>query len=186
MLKEYFYESAEVKKKFIDENEKLLKEAVNWIIDALKKENKIMICGNGGSAADAQHFAAELVVRYKQNRAALPAIALTTDTSVLTAVGNDFSFETIFERQIEALGKEGDILIAISTSGNSKNVVRAVSKAKKMGIKTIGLLGKGGGKLKDLVDLALIVPSDNTARIQECHETIIHTICEEIERRLFQ
>ncbi len=185
MLKDYFYESAEIKEKFIDENEELLGRAIDWIENALKGGNKMLICGNGGSAADAQHFAAELVVRYKKNRSALPAIALTTDTSILTAGGNDFGFETIFERQVEALGKEGDVLIAISTSGNSENVIRAVEKAKERGIKTIGLLGKGGGELKDIVDLALVAPSDNTARIQECHETIIHTICEEIEKRLF-
>ncbi|WP_456420253.1 D-sedoheptulose 7-phosphate isomerase [Methanocaldococcus infernus] len=184
-MKDYFKESAEIKIKFIEENEEKLKEAIEKIIEALERGNKILICGNGGSAADAQHFAAELVGRFKLERKGLPAIALTTDTSILTAIGNDYSFDNIFERQVEALGKEGDVLIGISTSGNSENVIRAVKKAKELNIYTIGLLGKGGGKLKDLVDLALIVPSNNTPRIQECHVTIYHVICEEVEKRLF-
>ncbi len=180
-IKDYFEESARVKLEFIERNAEKMERAISTIRESLKAGNKILICGNGGSAADAQHFAAELVVRYKKNRKALPAIALTTDTSILTAGGNDFGFETIFERQVEALGNSGDVLIAISTSGNSENVIRAVKKARDMKIRTIGFLGNGGGKLADLVDIALIVPSDNTPRIQECHETIMHTICEEIE-----
>ncbi|XRO77017.1 D-sedoheptulose 7-phosphate isomerase [Methanocaldococcus sp. 10A] len=183
-MKKYFEESANVKIKFIEENEEKLKKAIEIILEALKNGNKILICGNGGSAADAQHFAAEIVGRFKLERKGFPAIALTTDTSILTAIGNDYGFEKIFERQVEALGKKGDVLIGISTSGNSENVIRAVNKAKEMGIYTIGLLGKGGGKLKDIVDLALIVPSDNTPRIQECHLTIYHVICEEVEKRL--
>ncbi|ACX71924.1 phosphoheptose isomerase [Methanocaldococcus vulcanius M7] len=184
-MKKYFEESANVKLKFIEENEEKLKKAIEVIYNALKNGNKILICGNGGSAADSQHFAAEIVGRFKLERKGLPAIALTTDTSILTAIGNDYGFDKIFERQVEALGKEGDVLVGISTSGNSENVIKAVNKAKEMGIYTIGLLGKGGGKLKDIVDLALIVPSNNTARIQECHLTIYHVICEEVEKRLF-
>lgn len=183
-MKKYFEESANVKLKFIEENEGKLKKAIEIILETLKNGNKILICGNGGSAADSQHFAAEIVGRFKLERRGLPAIALTTDTSILTAIGNDYGFEKIFERQVEALGEEGDVLIGISTSGNSENVIRAVNKAKEMGIYTIGLLGKGGGKLKDIVDLALIVPSNDTARIQECHLTIYHVICEEVEKRL--
>ncbi|WP_456374022.1 D-sedoheptulose 7-phosphate isomerase [Methanocaldococcus sp.] len=183
-MKKYFEESANVKLKFIEENEEKLEKAIKIILEALKKGNKILICGNGGSAADSQHFAAEIVGRFKLERKGFPAIALTTDTSILTAIGNDYGFEKIFERQVEALGKKEDVLIGISTSGNSENVIRAVNKAKEMGIYTIGLLGKGGGKLKDIVDLALIVPSNDTARIQECHLTIYHVICEEVEKRL--
>ncbi|CAB3289303.1 putative phosphoheptose isomerase [Methanocaldococcus lauensis] len=183
-MKKYFEESANVKLKFIEENEEKLEKAIEIISKALKNGNKILICGNGGSAADSQHFAAEIVGRFKLERKGLPAIALTTDTSILTAIGNDYGFEKIFERQVEALGKKGDVLIGISTSGNSENVIRAVNKAKEMGIYTIGLLGKGGGKLKDIVDLALIVPSNDTARIQECHLTIYHVICEEVEKKL--
>ncbi len=184
-MRKYFEDSANVKLKFIEENEEKLKKAIDVIYNALKNGNKILICGNGGSAADSQHFAAEIVGRFKLERKGMPAIALTTDTSILTAIGNDYGFDRIFERQVEALGKEGDVLVGISTSGNSENVIKAVNKAKEMGIYTIGLLGKSGGKLKDIVDLALIVPSNDTARIQECHLTIYHVICEEVEERLF-
>jgi len=146
--------------------------------------SKLLIAGNGGSAADSQHFAAEIVGRYKKERRGYPAIALTTDTSILTAWGNDYDFESVFSRQIESLGQQGDIFLGISTSGNSKNVILAVKKAKEMGMITIGLLGNNGGNLKDLVDMSIIVPSTNTARIQEVHITIIHILCEEIEHEL--
>ncbi len=185
-LKEYFEESCKVKLDFIEKNQENLEKAIVIISKCLKRGNKILICGNGGSAADSQHFAAELVGRFKLERKGLSAIALTTDTSILTAIGNDYGFDKIFERQVEALGKEGDVLVGISTSGNSENVIKAVKKAKEIGIYTIGLLGKSGGKLKDLVDLSLIVPSGNTPRIQECHLTIYHIICEEVEKRLFE
>ncbi|MCK5077119.1 MAG: D-sedoheptulose 7-phosphate isomerase, partial [Calditrichia bacterium] len=153
----------------------------------LKAGNKILICGNGGSAADAQHIAAELVVRLKStfDRPAIPAIALTVNTSVLTAGANDYGFETIFSRQIEALANPGDVLIAISTSGNSKNIIMAVEQAKLKGIASIGFLGTEGGKMKDLVDYSLIVPSDNTAYIQESHISIGHILCDIIEQELF-
>jgi D-sedoheptulose 7-phosphate isomerase len=152
---------------------------------ALKGGNKMLVCGNGGSAADAQHFAAELVGMFNKRRAPLPAIALTTNTSVLTAVGNDFGFDHVFERQVEALGRKGDVLFALSTSGNSPNVLLAVEKAKAMGVYTIGLLGKGGGKIGKAVDLAIIVPSSDTPRIQECHLITYHAISEKIEEDLF-
>ncbi|MEW6676319.1 MAG: D-sedoheptulose 7-phosphate isomerase [Pseudomonadota bacterium] len=144
---------------------------------ALQAGHKIMLCGNGGSAADAQHIAAELVCRFESTRRGLPAIALTTDTSALTAIGNDFGFERIFARQVEALGQPGDILIALSTSGNSTNVTAAVAKAREMGIATLGLLGKDGGELLGRLDQALVVPTDSTARIQECHILIGHIWC---------
>lgn len=154
-----------------------LKEICQREIKALKSGNKILIAGNGGSAADAQHFAAELVGRFETERKGLPAIALTTDTSILTSVGNDYSYDHIFARQVEALALPGDIFIGISTSGNSENIVCAVEKAKKEGLFVIGLLGKDGGRLKDICDEVLIVPSDKTARIQELHEMCIHIMC---------
>jgi len=151
------------------------------IIPVLKAGNKLLICGNGGSAADAQHFAAELVGRYKTERNGLPAIALTTDTSVLTAIANDYGYERVFSRQVEALGAKGDLLFLISTSGNSPNLLKAAEKAKTIGIRTIGLLGRGGGKLKNMCDLVFVVPSDNTPRIQEIHSLLIHIICEVVD-----
>src|SRR3989344_3809557 len=151
-------------------------------IAALGNGNKLLVAGNGGSAADAQHFAAELVGRFKKERRALPAIALTTDTSTLTAIGNDHGFYKIFSRQIEALGAEGDLLICISTSGNSENVIAAAKEAKKKGMKTLCLLGKDGGSLKDIADLSLVINSDNTPRIQESHILIIHILCDIIEQ----
>jgi D-sedoheptulose 7-phosphate isomerase len=146
-----------------------------------------MLCGNGGSAADSQHIATELVVRLtsKLDRKALPAMALTTNTSTLTAAGNDYGFDSIFARQVEAFGKAGDMLIGISTSGNSPNVVKAVQTASSNGIHTVGFLGGDGGQLKDLVDLALIIPHSNTGRIQEGHISAGHIFCDIIERELF-
>lgn len=142
---------------------------------------KLISCGNGGSAADAQHFAAELTGRYLGDRPALPAVALNTDTSALTSIANDYGFEFVFSRQIEALGNKGDILFAISTSGNSANVMRAVEQARERGIYTVGLLGKDGGQLKEMVDQALVVNAQSTARIQEAHILILHLLCEGFE-----
>ncbi len=159
----------------------LIEKAVLRIKETLKSGGKVLLCGNGGSAADAQHIACEFIEKVKVTRNPLPAIALTTDTSILTAVSNDESFDEVFARQIRAIGKKGDCLIAITTSGKSPNVIRAIETAKGMGIYTIGLLGKGGGKAKELVDLAIVVPSDDTARIQESHITIGHIIAEIIE-----
>ena len=151
--------------------------AGEFIVSTLKTGNKILLFGNGGSAGDAQHIAAELTGRYKTERQGLAAIALTTDTSVLTAIGNDYGFDRIFDRQVEALGREGDLLIGISTSGNSRNVLRALAYAKDNGMNTIGLSGKGGGDMRPLCDINLIVPSDDTARIQEMHILIGHILC---------
>jgi D-sedoheptulose 7-phosphate isomerase len=157
------------------------------LAEALKKGGKILFCGNGGSAADSQHLVAELVIRYRSsvNRAAIPAIALTVDPSIMTAGGNDIGFENIFAREVEAYGRKGDVLVGISTSGNSENVFRAIRQAKKQGLITIGLLGAGGGKIAEECDLKVTVQSDKTARIQECHILIGHIWCEMIEEELF-
>ena len=148
---------------------------------SLEAGGKIIFIGNGGSAADAQHLAAELVGRFRKNRGGLAAIALTTDTSILTAVGNDFGFDQIFSRQIEALAKKEDLLVGISTSGKSKNIIKAIEKAKAIGLKIVGLLGKDGGDIKDLVDVDLTISLDNTQSIQEMHILAGHTICEIVE-----
>lgn len=160
-------------------------EVAGMLVDAYRQRKKVLICGNGGSAADAQHMAAELVGRFKMERQALGAIALSTDTSILTAIGNDYGFDDIFSRQIEALTSSGDIVIGISTSGNSPNVLKGMVKAKEKWAVTIGLTGGDGGKLKDLADVCIIVPSSNTPRIQEAHITIIHIICLLVEKTLF-
>ena len=154
------------------------------IWDALKRGNKILLCGNGGSAADAQHIAAELVGRYEQQRRAFPAVSLTTDTSALTSIGNDYGFEEIFARQVEALAVSGDVLIAISTSGKSANVIKAADQARAIGCKTIALSGCSGEPLSSRCDLAVVVPSDRTSRVQEGHITIGHIWCEIVEANL--
>lgn len=157
------------------------------LAEASKKGGKIMFCGNGGSAADSQHLAAELIIRFRGNvnRASIPAMALTVDPSIMTAGGNDIGFENVFAREVEGYGREGDVLVGISTSGNSENVLRAFYQAKKQGITTIGLLGCGGGKIKELCDDFVDVPSKVTARIQECHILIGHIWCEIMEEYLF-
>ncbi len=154
------------------------------LAQSLANGGTIFWCGNGGSASDSQHLAAELVGRFKKNRRALRSVSLTTDTSILTCVANDYSYDDIFVRQLEALGRAGDVLIGISTSGNSENVLRALRSSKEMGIKTVALSGKGGGLAKDLVDHALVIPSQTTARIQEFHILIGHILCELIEQEL--
>jgi D-sedoheptulose 7-phosphate isomerase len=171
--------------------EKILPEQVALGIVAmtncLRAGGKVMACGNGGSAADAQHFAAELIGRFERERQELAAIALTTDTSILTAVGNDYSYDEIFAKQVRGLGKKGDILIGISTSGNSKNVVRAIEAAKKMGIQIIALTGNGGGKIASLLDANdthLCAPSTRTARIQETHLVLLHALCDGVDHLL--
>ena len=158
-----------------------IKKACETAVATLKVGGKILLCGNGGSAADAQHIAAELTGRYKTERGALAGIALTTDTSALTAIGNDYGYEFVFSRQLEALGRKGDLLIAISTSGNSGNVVKALELARKIGIKTIGLSGRTGGAMNELCELNLVVPSNDTPRIQEMHIMIGHIICQAID-----
>ena len=158
-----------------------IKKACETAVATLKAGGKILLCGNGGSAADAQHIAAELTGRYKTERGALAGIALTTDTSALTAIGNDYGYEFVFSRQLEALGRKGDLLIAISTSGNSGNVIKALELARKIGIKTIGLSGRTGGAMNELCELNLVVPSNDTPRIQEMHIMIGHIICQAID-----
>jgi len=151
---------------------------------ALQAGNKLLFCGNGGSAADSQHLAAELTGRFIQDRRPLAAMALSTDTSALTCIANDYTFDEVFARQVQALGRAGDVLVAISTSGNSRNVIRAVEEARKLGMPVLGLLGRDGGALKPMCDLALVVPSPVTARIQEAHILIGHTLCGLIEQQL--
>jgi len=158
--------------------EKDIQAVAKIVVDTLKNGNKVLICGNGGSAADAQHFAAELTGRYKTERRGLPGIALTTDTSALTAIGNDYGYDRVFDRQTEALASSGDLLIGISTSGNSKNVISALKLAKEIGCSTIGLTGRDGGDMNNVCDVNLVVPSNNTPRIQEMHILFIHTICQ--------
>ncbi|MGC8705387.1 MAG: D-sedoheptulose 7-phosphate isomerase [Athalassotoga sp.] len=182
-IKSRLLESANVKTKVSQDKEllqKIMSSAVK-MAEALKDGKKILVCGNGGSAADAQHIAAELVGKFMKERIALPAIALNTNTSVITAIGNDYSYDDIFSRQIEAFSNAGDILIGISTSGNSKNVLKAFEVAKQRSIMTIALTGQSGGKMKDMVDVLINVPSNLTPRIQEAHITIGHIMCEIIE-----
>lgn len=162
-----------------------IEQAVTLCVDALKGGKKILLAGNGGSAADAQHWAGELASRFYYDRPGLPAIALTTDTSVLTAIGNDYGYDYTFARQIEALGQAGDVFIALSTSGNSPNIVRAVSTAKARGLHVIGFTGQGGGQLAPLTDLCFRVPSSETPRIQEGHEFIGHLLCGLVETGMF-
>jgi len=184
MIKDYIQESIELRSSLLQDEQFL--QAFDKVIaladTCLQNGNTFLIAGNGGSAADAQHFAAEIVGRYKIERKAYGAIALTTDTSAITSIGNDYSFDNIFSRQIEALGKSGDIFYGISTSGNSQNIINAIQKANEMEIQTVCLLGKDGGKLKGITQHALVVPSDNTPRIQEVHLMLIHILCEEIEK----
>ncbi len=180
-----FEESFEVKERFLKENLSKLLEGVQLIARAFQSGNKLFFFGNGGSAADAQHLAAEFVNRYILQRSPLPAIALTTDTSILTSVSNDLSFDEIFSKQLRALGRRGDVAIGISTSGNSSNVIRAFEVAKEMGMKTVALTGNDGGRLSKISDLSLIVPSSSTPRIQEAHILIGHLLCEMVEQILF-
>ena len=177
-------ESATLKVHVAETQGAIIQSMIECIWESMQQGGKLLICGNGGSAADAQHLATECMVRLEAERTPLPAIALTTDTSLLTAAGNDYGFETIFARQVAGLGRPGDVLMAISTSGNSPNVVRAVEEAHRRGLRTLGLLGRDGGRLKDIVHIALVVPSSNTQRIQEVHITIGHILCGTLERRI--
>ncbi|UCH64831.1 MAG: SIS domain-containing protein [Ignavibacterium sp.] len=180
-------ESSETKLKIERDCKEDILTAVDQLVTSFRSGNKLLLCGNGGSAADCQHIAAELVIRLAHDikRPALPAIALTTDTSNLTAGGNDIGFDNVFARSIEGLGNEGDVLLAISTSGNSGNVIKAVEMARSKGMKTIGLLGGSGGNLKSILDLSITIPSSNVQRIQEGHITVAHIICELVENELY-
>jgi len=164
-----------------DTMQETIQKACEMAVDTLKNGGKILIFGNGGSAADAQHIAAELTGRYKTERPSLPGIALTTDTSALTAIGNDYGYDRVFDRQLEGLGSKGDLAIGISTSGNSKNVISALILAKEKGMRTLGLSGRDGGGMNSACELNIVIPSDNTPRIQEMHITIGHIICQAID-----
>jgi D-sedoheptulose 7-phosphate isomerase len=180
-IEHIFQESIQVKEATLAANKEKISAAVKIVTSALKKSRKIILFGNGGSAADSQHIAAELIGRFQKERKALAAIALTTDTSILTALTNDYGPEIVFSRQVEGLAQKGDIAIGISTSGNSRNVIEGIKKAKLMGLKTISLTGHNGGEVAKLTDISLIVPSKKTARIQESHICIAHAICELVE-----
>jgi len=178
-------ESANIKTMMARTLSAIIAEAAQIILDAFKEGKEVFLIGNGGSAADAQHIAAELAGRFKLERRGLPAIALTTNTSALTALANDYGYERVFSHQLEALAKDKDILIAITTSGTSPNILKAVETAHSKGVTVIGLTGAKGGKLKDSADLTIMVPSDDTPRIQEAHITIGHIICHLVEKGLF-
>lgn len=183
-VKEILLESIQVKEQLLQHKISEILSIAEAVINSLKKNGKLILFGNGGSAADSQHIAAELVGRFRKDRNAMAAIALNTNTSVLTSLANDYGYEIVFSRQIEALGQKNDVVIGISTSGKAKNVNHGIKQAKKMGIKTIALTGAEGGELAKLADISLTVPSSVTARIQEAHITIGHIICELIEEAL--
>ena len=183
-IAKHIKESIAVKQEILSTLLPQIEKAAVSVAECLKRGNKLLFFGNGGSASDSQHLAAEFVGRYEKERRAWPAVALTTDTSILTAVGNDYGFERVFERQIEALGKKGDVLFAISTSGNSKNVLKGVQKAKELGLYVIGFTGGSGGELKSLADLPIVIPSKKTSRIQESHIMIGHILCECVDELL--
>jgi D-sedoheptulose 7-phosphate isomerase len=180
-IQNIFNESIAVKQKTLQNNCDRMAQAVKVILRCLQRGGKVILFGNGGSAADSQHVAAELIGRLQKERKSIPAIALTTDTSILTALSNDYSFDIVFSRQIQGLGSKRDVALGLSTSGNSKNVIEGLKTAKKMGMATISLTGNKGGKMASLADINLIVPSTNTARIQEAHICMVHAICELVE-----
>ena len=186
LIKERFRQSIEVKEKTLASHLEIIAQMAEEITKSLQNKGKLLFFGNGGSAADSQHIAAEYIGRFQKERPSLAAIALTTDTSILTALGNDYGFDVVFARQIAGLANKNDIAVAISTSGNSKNVLAGVREAKKMGLRTFGFTGNKGGELAKLCDLSLIVPSENTARIQETHICVHHIICEIAESNLFK
>ena len=185
IIQKRFKESSEVKARFLKENLSKLLEAIKLISLTFEAGNKIFFFGNGGSAADAQHIAAEFVNRYIMDRPPLPAISLATDTSILTSISNDMAFNEIFSRQLKALGKDGDVAVGITTSGNSPNVLKAFEAAKELGMKTIALTGNDGGALGKIADIALVVSSNSTPRIQETHILVGHLLCEMVEHQLF-
>jgi D-sedoheptulose 7-phosphate isomerase len=185
-IKDILLESIQVKEEILRNQIDQIAQIAQLMIDCLKKDGKVIVFGNGGSASDSQHIAAELVGRFKKDRSALAAIALTTNTSILTSLANDYGYDVVFSRQLEALGKKNDVVLGISTSGKAKNVALGIKQAKKMGIKTVVLSGGDGGDIVKLADVSLVVPSKITARIQEAHITIAHIICEMIEQELCQ
>jgi len=185
-IKELIKESIKVKEEFLKEQVNAIEKAAKLIISSLRRGGKLIIFGNGGSASDSQHIVAELVGRFKKERRPLPAVALTTNTSILTALANDYSFDIVFSKQIEAIGRKQDVVIGISTSGKAKNVLNGILTAKKMGLKTISFTGKKGKKLSKLTDISIVVPSEVTARIQEAHIMIGHILCELIEEEIFK
>lgn len=187
-IKKSLEDSSQIKLKTLEYCSSDIEKASVTLTDCIRNGGKIMLCGNGGSAADCQHIATEFVIRLSHNleRPAIPAIALTTDTSNLTAGGNDLGFTNVFARSIEALGRKGDCLIAISTSGNSENIIKAVDKSKSLGITTIGLLGNDGGRIMPLCDMSIVIPTNDTQRIQESHITVGHILCEIVERELYE
>jgi D-sedoheptulose 7-phosphate isomerase len=185
-IKDILLESIQVKEEILRNQIDSIFEISLLMIDCLRKGGKVIVFGNGGSASDSQHIAAELVGRFKRDRSALAGIALTTNTSILTSLANDYGYDVVFSRQVEALGKKNDVALGISTSGKAKNVALGIKQAKKMGIKTVALSGGDGGEIVKLADLSLLVPSKVTARIQEAHITIAHIICEMIEQELCQ
>jgi D-sedoheptulose 7-phosphate isomerase len=186
IIEKALHESVKVTEDFIKENARNLFVLSEKISSAFTSDRKLMICGNGGSAADAQHTAAEFVNRFMLERPPLPAIALTTDTSIITSIGNDYSFDEIFSKQVKAIGMEGDVLLVISTSGNSGNIISAVKAAHALGIYTAALTGREGGRLSPLVDMALVVKSNTTPRIQEAHHLALHILCQLVDYILFQ
>ena len=181
-----FVESIEAKRRCLKNNHESLIRAATVIVEAFSNESKLMIFGNGGSAADAQHIAAEFVNKFMIERPPLPAMALTTDTSILTSVGNDYTFDDIFSKQIKALAMEGDVAWGISTSGEAANVLEGLRVARNRGLRTIGMTGSGAGKMAEFTQVLLRVDAENTARIQECHITMAHIICELVDYQLFQ
>jgi len=181
-----FRESAELKVRFIRQQAEALGQVIRVVVDAFKTGNKVLLFGNGGSAADAQHIAAEFVNRFLIERPPLPALALTTDTSILTSISNDYGYVDSFAKQVKALGKGGDVAIGLSTSGSAANVIKAIKVAKEMGLKTVCFTGGDGGELAKLTDISLIVDSQSTPRIQEVHITIGHVLCEMVDQMLFQ
>ena len=185
-IKDILLESIQVKEEILRNQIDSIAQIAELMIDCLKKDGKVIVFGNGGSASDSQHIAAELVGRFKKDRSALAGIALTTNTAILTSLANDYGYDVVFSRQVEALGKKNDVVLGISTSGKAKNVALGIKQAKKMGIKTVALSGGDGGDIVKLADVSLVVPSKITARIQEAHITIAHIICEMIEQELCQ
>jgi len=187
LIKSILQESCDIKQK-VRQDEGLVKtiqDVIDTCVSALKNGNKLLLAGNGGSASDAQHIAAELVGRYEQDRKGLPALALTTNTSELTAISNDYGYDHVFQRQVQALAHSGDVFFGLSTSGNSANVVNAIEQCKQQGVITVAMTGDSGGKMKSMCDYCINVPSVNTARIQEVHITVGHIICKAIENTIF-